>query len=145
MSFYIKGQYINEYNRRKSCLMLFVILLFLAAIFYAFRHFPIHSHKYPVCPWYYITNTYCPGCGTLRGISGIINGDILALVKYNILATVFLPILLYKYISLMCESIISYRLPIVCPSKNETMLLVLVILLYGVFRNFLNILAPMKN
>lgn len=37
---------------------------------------PNEAGSYPTCPWLQLTGTYCPGCGTLRCLHALTNGDV---------------------------------------------------------------------
>lgn len=47
---------------------------------------PRQPGHYPTCPFLAITGLYCPGCGGLRAIASITDGDLGAAVAYNPLA-----------------------------------------------------------
>jgi hypothetical protein len=95
-----------------------------------------------VCPWYALTHTYCPGCGTLRGIDHMLHGDIFGLFKSNKIGMLFMPILLWEYIQIGVQGIAGYRLPELTLSKIELYILVVLIIAYWVTRNFVSFLAP---
>jgi hypothetical protein len=49
---------------------------------------------FPPCPFYALTGLYCPGCGGLRMMHDVLNGDLAAAVVDNVFALVGLPMLL---------------------------------------------------
>lgn len=69
-----------------------------AALTYIGSVSPYASGNYPACPLYAVTGLYCPGCGSLRSLHGLANGDLVAAFARNpimpplllILALVFL-------------------------------------------------------
>ncbi|PSK86553.1 uncharacterized protein DUF2752 [Murinocardiopsis flavida] len=54
---------------------------------------PNEAGNYPTCPWLMVTGTYCPGCGTMRAVSALTNGDLAGAFAMNPLTMVLLPIL----------------------------------------------------
>ena len=65
------------------------------AVLYAFD--PRDAGNYPVCPFLSLTGCYCPGCGTLRALHRLVNGDAASALGYNPLAVVSLPFIVYSY------------------------------------------------
>src|SRR5690606_20689016 len=51
---------------------------------------PYASGHYPACPIYLVTGLYCPGCGTLRSMHSLVNGDVAAAFSRNPLIPVLL-------------------------------------------------------
>ena len=49
--------------------------------------------NYPSCPFLFATGCYCPGCGTLRALASLLEGDIRSALGYNPLTVLALPIL----------------------------------------------------
>lgn len=54
---------------------------------------PNQPGHYPTCPFFAMTGHYCPGCGTLRAMHALTEGDISAAAGLNLLAVVSLPVL----------------------------------------------------
>jgi len=52
---------------------------------------PHGSGSYGLCPWLAITGTYCPGCGGLRAVNDLTNGDVLGAASSNLLFVGSLP------------------------------------------------------
>ena len=65
------------------------------AVLYAFD--PRDAGNYPVCPFLSLTGCYCPGCGTLRALHRLLNGDAASALDYNPLAVLSLPFIVYSY------------------------------------------------
>ena len=55
---------------------------------------PHATGSYLVCPWLFLTGTYCPGCGGLRAVNDLTRGDLGAAVSSNALLVGTLPLLL---------------------------------------------------
>lgn len=49
----------------------------------------------PPCLFHEFTGLYCPGCGTTRGLHALLHGDIRAALRYNVMTTVSVPLLIY--------------------------------------------------
>ncbi len=54
---------------------------------------PSEGGVFPPCPTNYISNFYCPGCGTLRALHALLHGDPVEAVSQNFLTVLFLAIL----------------------------------------------------
>ena len=55
---------------------------------------PHVSHSWGVCPLYALTGLYCPGCGGLRGVNDLSNGQVGAAASSNLLLVVLAPVAL---------------------------------------------------
>lgn len=58
---------------------------------------PHQSGSYLFCPWLLLTGTYCPGCGGLRAVNDLTNGDIAAAASSNVLFVGSIPLLLVMW------------------------------------------------
>jgi len=67
-----------------------------AVIFILLLYFFIDAREggFPACPFFSITNLYCPGCGSQRALSSLLHGDIRDSLEYNPLISLFLPLFL---------------------------------------------------
>lgn len=74
-----------------------VLLIALGAIYFIFD--PSASVFFPKCPVRLLTGYPCPGCGSQRAIHAILHGDIKGAAEYNVLAVIFVPILLMMFFS----------------------------------------------
>lgn len=54
---------------------------------------PYEPGHYPTCPSLLLTGLYCPGCGTLRMLHSLTEGDVAAAADMNPLALLLLPAL----------------------------------------------------
>lgn len=52
---------------------------------------PLRSSLYPPCPFHYLTDLYCPGCGSLRALHRLLNGNISGALAMNPLMVISLP------------------------------------------------------
>ncbi|MCI0512522.1 DUF2752 domain-containing protein [candidate division KSB1 bacterium] len=137
------GHGISRENYLQSLRLLIGVNLLMIALIGILSLFPINQVRfYPPCPWYFLTKTYCPGCGTLRGISDLIHFNFMGLVRQNLLAALMLPFLGYSYLNLWVNVLLRYRLPSIFFSQNEILIIVAGIIFWGITRNFIPLLAP---
>lgn len=51
-----------------------------------------HRHgSWGLCPLYALTGIYCPGCGGMRAVNDVTNGNLRAAISSNVLAVTLLP------------------------------------------------------
>ena len=55
---------------------------------------PREPGHYPTCPFLAVTGLYCPGCGAMRAIASLTDGDVPAAFGYNPFAMVALVLLI---------------------------------------------------
>lgn len=68
---------------------LFVLLSLTALLALAWRS--PQSWGIPPCPFYFLTGFFCPGCGALRAIHSLLQGDPVRAFGFNPLLILFLP------------------------------------------------------
>ena len=54
---------------------------------------PNQPGRYPTCPFLALTGHWCPGCGTLRALHALTQGDVAAAAGLNLLVVASLPVL----------------------------------------------------
>ena len=54
---------------------------------------PHRTGSWGFCPWLVLTGTYCPGCGGLRAVNDLTNGDLRAAASSNLLFVGSIPVL----------------------------------------------------
>jgi hypothetical protein len=54
---------------------------------------PNQPGHYPTCPFFAVTGHWCPGCGSLRAMHALTQGDVAAAAGLNVLALASLPVL----------------------------------------------------
>lgn len=58
-----------------------------------------HRHgSWGYCPWLMLTGTYCPGCGGLRAVNDLTNGDIAGAASSNLLFVGSLPLVAFLWL-----------------------------------------------
>ncbi|GIT56636.1 MAG: hypothetical protein Ct9H300mP18_00650 [Candidatus Neomarinimicrobiota bacterium] len=138
---------INESERLKSKKSFFVILLGAFVLVFMFSYYPIGGEGvnfYPPCIWLSLTDTYCPGCGSMRGIQSVIQGNMLGLFENNVFLFVALPFLFYSFISLGIQAFKGYKPLTIFLTQNEIYFIVFMIVVFWIVRNIpaFEILAP---
>ena len=133
-----------DYNKQKeNRLYLIIVSASVVLLVMGLSMFPISQYHYiPPCIWYKTTGTFCPGCGTIRGIQSTVNGNMLGLLQNNPLAMLSLPFLSISFFSIFKQGIYGYKPFSVFLSKNEILFIFATIILYWILRNYWTILAP---
>ena len=54
---------------------------------------PNEPGHYPTCPFFALTGEFCPGCGSLRAMHALTQGDLAGAAGLNVLALASLPVL----------------------------------------------------
>jgi hypothetical protein len=54
---------------------------------------PHQSGSWGYCPWLMLTGTYCPGCGGLRAVNDLTDGDVVGAASSNLLFIASLPLI----------------------------------------------------
>jgi hypothetical protein len=54
---------------------------------------PNQPGRYPTCPFFALTGHWCPGCGTLRALHALTQGDLATAAGLNLLVLAGLPVL----------------------------------------------------
>lgn len=89
----------------------------------------------PVCPLHWATGLHCPGCGSLRAVHFLLQGDWQSALRHNLLAVVMMPLVV---VLLMAEMVAAFgrRFPVrIHLSGYATWMLLAVILLFAIMRN----------
>ncbi len=61
--------------------------------------------NYPTCPFLFVTGCYCPGCGTLRALATLVEGDVRGAMGYNPLTVLALPVLAVLAFGVLSERV----------------------------------------
>ena len=59
---------------------------------------PHVSGSWGLCPFHAVTGLWCPGCGGLRAIHDLTNGDVAAALSSNVLAVVLVAVLAVAWV-----------------------------------------------
>lgn len=116
-------------------LSLLILLMCLGVVFLYFN-VPGESKLLPPCIFHYVTNLYCPGCGSGRVAYSLIHGDIVTALRCNILTVIFIPILAYSFL-VFCVNTYSKRQLMKQINYNQVSatIIVVTIIVFGILRN----------
>ena len=107
---------------------------------------PARSLIFPPCPLRYFTGLYCPGCGSLRAIHALLQGDLRQAWAMNALTVTMLPFIGYGLISEIHRHFRGRPMPGMMMPASWIRALCVLIVLFGVARNLpfypFNLLAP---
>ena len=107
---------------------------------------PAHSLIFPPCPLRYFTGLYCPGCGSLRAIHALLQGDLRQAWAMNALTVTMLPFIGYGLISEIHRHFRGRPMPGMMMPASWTRPLCAVMVLFGIARNLpfhsFNLLDP---
>lgn len=107
---------------------------------------PARSGIFPPCPVHYLTGWYCPGCGSLRAIHALLQGNVYQAWAMNPLTILLLPFIAYGLLSEILVGLRGRGLPQPWLSSSAIYSLGCVIVLFGVIRNLpmhpFSLLAP---
>lgn len=81
----------------KALLALLGVLLVGGVVLYLYRP---ESLPIPRCPFLELTGWQCPGCGSLRGIHALLNGELLQSLQLNVM---LIPGLIYFALLVVLE------------------------------------------
>lgn len=119
-------------------------VLAAAAAVYVWAVDPNADGVYPVCPTQAILGIDCPACGGLRGSHALLRGDLAGAADNNILLFLVLPVLAFAWFRWLVSSwkatptMGSSSSQILPESTSKILIIVLiVVLVFGVARNFL--------
>ena len=65
---------------------------------------PEQPGHYPTCPFYAVTDLYCPGCGSLRALHALTQGDLDTAIERNVLTVAALPLLALAWLAWLQRS-----------------------------------------
>ncbi|MEO7350331.1 MAG: DUF2752 domain-containing protein [Marmoricola sp.] len=60
---------------------------------------PHSSGSWGGCPWLALTGLYCPGCGGLRAVNDLTNGDLLGAASSNLVFVALIPVLVIWWLA----------------------------------------------
>jgi hypothetical protein len=59
---------------------------------------PHSSGSWGYCPFYAMTGLYCPGCGGLRAVNDLTNGDVLGAASSNLVFVALVPLIVLWWV-----------------------------------------------
>ena len=121
-----------QHNKKIIKVIYFHILLFI--LFVSYYIINTYFGFKIFCPFHELTGYLCPGCGITRCLFAILNGNFIQAFYYNRLVFICLPFSIILYLYDMYVEIFNKKKKFIVPNFIYILLLV-VVLLFGVFRN----------
>lgn len=78
--------------RRSRSMLLGGLAALLLTVAVHFRD-PHRDASWGLCPLFALTGLYCPGCGGMRAVNDLTNGNLRAAISSNVLTVTLLPII----------------------------------------------------
>jgi hypothetical protein len=136
---------LKETHREKLTLTLWLAGIAAAWVVVYFIN-PAAAPGFPRCPFHALTGLYCPGCGSLRALHRLVHGDLYAAFRLNPLMIIFIPYLVYSFISYAKRVITGRSLPEIFTRTYQIWIIFGIIIVYFVLRNIpaypFTLLAP---
>ena len=130
-------------QRLKPIAVLGLCILVLTLL-YIFN--PAGSIFYATCPFHALTGFYCPGCGSLRALHQLLDGQLATAFGLNPLMVLSLPFLGYSFLSYIMVGIRGHLLPNFFVPAIFIWVFLGIVLLFWVLRNIslypFSLLAP---
>lgn len=128
--------------------IIYTIIVIVAIMLLSLYFFwdPVNSNFFPKCPFYSITELYCPGCGSQRALHQLTNGHIIAGLKYNLLIVLLVLVITYQIILWIVKATTHKSYSNVLHKPLATKIILVIIILFWILRNIdmkpFNYLAP---
>lgn len=107
---------------------------------------PADSSLFPPCPFHALTRLHCPGCGTLRALHQLLDGNLRTAFGLNPLMVSFLPLIAYGFLSGLVRVVSGRNVPGVFLPALWIRIILGVIILFWIARNIpvypFSLLAP---
>jgi hypothetical protein len=113
-------------------------LLTLAALpclAYLYLRDPAEPGVFPPCPFLALSGYHCPGCGTLRALHQLLNGNLIVALGLNPLTILSLPFIAYALLATASLAIWGRRLPSRFIPAGWLWALLATVVLFWVLRN----------
>ncbi len=97
---------------------------------------PHQGGSWGLCPWLFLTGTYCPGCGGLRAVNDLTRGDLAAAASSNLLLLAALPFVAMAWVRTVQDRWRGVVRPLTARrAVPATVAFVVLALLFAVLRN----------
>ena len=110
-------------------------LALLGGVAVLFTYDPASSGRFPQCPFYASTGFHCPGCGTLRALHQLSNGNLMAAFGLNPLMVLSLPFVAYSFMSKIAREVRGCALPTVFVPSGWIWALFVLVISFWILRN----------
>lgn len=119
----------------KPWLLVVLIAALIAAVGLLAAFDPSSSRLFPPCLFHKLTGLYCPGCGTLRALHQLLNGNVRQAFRLNPLMILAMPFVLYALTAQALQYLFNKKIPTVLPKPAWIWTLLVLIILYTIARN----------
>ncbi|MDD7887005.1 DUF2752 domain-containing protein [Flavivirga sp. 57AJ16] len=127
-----------------AIIFIIIALIFISYLYYNYD--PLGYKIFPKCPFYSLTEIYCPGCGSQRAAHKLLQGHILDGFKHNFLIVLLVAVLLYDASIKLIKIIFNRTVKNLLHDSKTTYAILIVIILFWILRNInlypFTILAP---
>ena len=113
--------------------ILAIVLLGILSLYFLID--PAQSQFFPKCPFYSVTDYYCPGCGSQRAIHNLLNGNFLLAIRHNFLIVLLFTVLIYEGFLLILQRVFNKSFYNPFHSTIITKIILVIVILFWVFRN----------
>lgn len=96
---------------------------------------PSKTNLFPSCPFYSVTNIYCPGCGSQRATHQILNGNIIEGIRHNYMIGLLAIVLLYQAFIFITNKILNKNTANLLHKSKVTMSILIIVILFWILRN----------
>ena len=96
---------------------------------------PASSGVFPRCPFFAMTSFHCPGCGTLRALHQLFNGNLITAFGLNPLMMLSLPFVAYSFMSKLAREVRGRALPSVFVPSGWIWAFFVLVISFWVLRN----------
>ncbi|MCC9041394.1 DUF2752 domain-containing protein [Myroides sp. M-43] len=86
---------------RKWSIRLMFLVPIIVILYYYYKVFGNGVFDIETCYFYEQSGWLCPGCGGQRAVQFLLQGNVRAAIKYNSFILIFVPLLIYFYISII--------------------------------------------
>lgn len=118
-----------------------------AALTYLYFNDPNEPGHFPGCPTKTLFGIDCPGCGSTRAVYALIHGNVTRAADHNVVLVLMVPFLLFWYARWAYNSWTG-RVPTIEPGSHAALLrqwgtiaLLVIVVVFGVLRNFVPFLG----
>ena len=96
---------------------------------------PHDEGSYGFCPFLALTGRPCPGCGGLRAVNDLTNGDLAGAVSSNVFAVVLVAMFAVAWVGWVVRRARGNDGPMLVVTDRSLAILLVVALVFGVVRN----------
>lgn len=123
------------HKKQKIVLSTILVLVISGLLALYFFYNPANNSFFPKCLFYKATNLHCPGCGTQRAIHNILQGNILAGLRHNILIALVILVLGYKTALYILKKLFKKEYNSLLNNSIVTKSVLILVILFWILRN----------